>query len=83
MYVFLLLFTYHCFIYIYIYIHTEIQHSLKSDNIPKTESGQSYCTLVLLFLHTFMCSHGEGPRRTETSHLLTKSLELKCHAHIF
>ena len=30
-----------------------------------------------------MCSPGEGPRRTETSHLLTKSLKLKCHAHIF
>ena len=25
----------------------------------------------------------EGPRRTETSHLLIKSLELMCHAVIF
>ena len=30
-----------------------------------------------------MCSPDEGPRSTETSHLLIKSLELKCHAHIF
>ena len=36
-----------------------------------------------VFLHTFMCSPDEGPRRAETSHLLIKSLELKCHAHIF
>ena len=35
------------------------------------------------FLHTFMCSPVEGPRRTETSHVLIKSLELKCHVHIF
>ena len=32
---------------------------------------------------TFMCSPVEGPRRTETSHVLIKSLELKCHVHIF
>ena len=38
---------------------------------------------VRLFLHTFMCSPGEGPRRTETSHMLIKSLESKLHAHIF
>ena len=25
----------------------------------------------------------DGPRRTETSHFLIKSLELKCHVHIF
>ena len=30
-----------------------------------------------------MCSPVEGPRRTETSHFLIKSLELKCHVHIF
>ena len=30
-----------------------------------------------------MCSPVEGPRRTETSHVLIKSLELKCHVHIF
>ena len=30
-----------------------------------------------------MCSPDEGPKRTETSHLLIKSLELRCHAHIF
>ena len=29
-----------------------------------------------------MCSPVEGPRRTETSHFLIKSLELKCHVHI-
>ena len=29
-----------------------------------------------------MCSSVEGPRRTETSYFLVKSLELKCHAHI-
>ena len=30
-----------------------------------------------------MCSPVEGPRRTETSHFLIKSLELKCHVHVF
>ena len=30
-----------------------------------------------------MCSPVEGPRRTETSHFFIKSLELKCHVHIF
>ena len=30
-----------------------------------------------------MYSPVEGPRRTVTSHLLIKSLELMCHAHIF
>ena len=30
-----------------------------------------------------MCAPDECRRRTETSHLLTKSLELRCHAHIF
>ena len=30
-----------------------------------------------------MCSPVEGPMRTETSHFLIKSLELKCHVHIF
>ena len=30
-----------------------------------------------------MCSPDEGPRRTETSYFLMKSLESKCHAHIF
>ena len=30
-----------------------------------------------------MCSPVEGPRRTETSHSFIKSLELKCHVHIF
>ena len=40
-------------------------------------------TYVLLFLHTFMCSPVEGPGRTETSHFFIKSLELKCHVHIF
>ena len=28
-------------------------------------------------------SPDEGPRRTETSHLSIKSLELMCHVHIF
>ena len=35
------------------------------------------CTFV-----SFMCSPVEGHRRTETSHFLIKSLELKCHVHI-
>ena len=30
-----------------------------------------------------MCSPVEGLRRTETSHFLRKSLEFKCHVHIF
>ena len=30
-----------------------------------------------------MCSPVEGPRKTETSHVLIKSLELKCHVHFF
>ena len=30
-----------------------------------------------------MCSPVEGPRRSETSHFLITSLELKCHVHIF
>ena len=30
-----------------------------------------------------MCSPVEGPRRTETLHILIKLLELKCHVHIF
>ena len=39
-------------------------------------------SFVPLFLHTFMCSPDEGPRRTETSLFFIKSLELKCHAYI-
>ena len=30
-----------------------------------------------------MCFPDEGPRLTETSHFVIKSLELKCHAYIF
>ena len=39
-------------------------------------------SLVLLFTCTFV-SPDEGPRRSETSHLLIKSFELRCHAYIF
>ena len=40
-------------------------------------------SLVLLFLHTFMCCPDEGPRRTETSHFLMKSLKLRCQVYVF
>ena len=42
-----------------------------------------YIYIVLLLLHTFMCSPDEGHRRTETSYFLIKSLELMCHAYFF
>ena len=51
----------------YIYIHSHI-HT---------------CSLVHLFLHTFMCSPVDGPMRSEASHFFIKSFELRCHEHIF
>ena len=67
-------------IYIYmtlIHIYIIYKYNIYISTIYITRS------LVLLFLHTFMCSPDEGPRRTEMSHLSIKSLELKCHVHIF
>ena len=46
-----------------------------------------FCSINFLYIYitiyTFMCSPVEGPRRTETLHFFIKSLELKCHVHIF
>ena len=40
-------------------------------------------SLVLLFLHTSICSPDEGSMTTETSHFIIKSLVIMCHAYIF
>ena len=59
-------------IYIYIYIYINSKKYVRDTLIP-----------TILLKHATFRSSQEGPRRTETSHVLIKSLELKCHIHIF
>ena len=60
------------------YIYTLYIYTLGLINIKLNSHS-----FVLLFLHIFMCSPDEGSKRTEKSYLITKSMELKCHAYIF
>ena len=59
----------HINICMYIYMHIYIYIYIKCIVTNK------YASRVLEYV--------ECPRRTETSHFFIKSLELKCHVHIF
>ena len=45
--------------------------------------NKSTSELVLLFLHTFMCSPVEGPRKTETLHFFNKIVGIKVSCAYF
>ena len=73
-------------IYVYIYTYTGVVESFGCLIIFYIGLKCNFNYFVLhIYTYTYICIYtpDEGPWRTETSHLLTNTLELMSHAHIF